>query len=438
MRLTDNKYKYIILGAGCSGLSLAYYLLSHGANEPILILDSKTKFTNDRTWCFWDIEPNPFSHLAVHRWHKWQVETKLDRTSQTSTKYPYLCLPGSTFYDYILDYFKEYQNVDLQLGETVTNYSEATQTVIVETTAGTYQADYVFDARSVSPQTRLPQEIPQTDNWLSQTFVGFFIESQQPVFDPTELTLMDFRVDQTRGIHFEYVLPFSLHQALVENVYIAEKPTTFQQHRVELQAYILDRYNLTPDQYTVTHTERGYIPMTDYTFPQRMGQRIFLIGTLGGQTRPSSGYTFVRIQRYCRQLAQAMLGNTPLPDREAPRRFAWFDRVFLNFLRRFPKKCPTVFYQMFARVPSDSLIRFLSDRSSISDELRLILALPKSPFVWVVIHMLTDYASSYFTPKNRKPTSRSEPIPHQPKIAGSSSAVALVDHRQRSNASVPR
>jgi hypothetical protein len=57
-------YEFVILGAGCAGLSLCHYLLEEGIDAPILIVDRRASFDDDRTWCFWDVEPTPFSHLA--------------------------------------------------------------------------------------------------------------------------------------------------------------------------------------------------------------------------------------------------------------------------------------------------------------------------------------------------------------------------------------
>jgi lycopene beta-cyclase len=67
-RSTRDRYEFVILGAGCSGLSLCYHLLERGVDAPILILDRKRTFEDDRTWCFWDVEPTPFTQLALKEW----------------------------------------------------------------------------------------------------------------------------------------------------------------------------------------------------------------------------------------------------------------------------------------------------------------------------------------------------------------------------------
>ena len=125
-----------------------------------------------------------------------------------------------------------------------------------------------------------------------------------------------------------YVLPFSEHEALVENVYLSEAEITLEEHRDELREYLADVYGLSPDDYVIDDEERGYIPMTDHVFPRKSGERTYLIGMLGGESRPSTGYTFLRIQRYCRALAESVVAGREPPERIGPARYKLLDKVF--------------------------------------------------------------------------------------------------------------
>ncbi|HAO50811.1 MAG TPA: lycopene cyclase, partial [Runella sp.] len=55
-------YDFIIAGGGLAGLSLAYYMNQTVLRDKsILIIDQDTKSQNDRTWCFWEKDPqSPF------------------------------------------------------------------------------------------------------------------------------------------------------------------------------------------------------------------------------------------------------------------------------------------------------------------------------------------------------------------------------------------
>ena len=375
------RYGYVILGAGCAGLSLCHYLLERGVDAPILILDRKEAFTDDRTWCFWDVEETPFSDRAIRRWSSWSVRAAGREIVHTSGRYPYLCLTGADFYDSVLDKISPRSNVTVRLGEEVRLCKELDDGVMIATPSGTYFADAVFDGRGLPPDSVVLQEARQKETWISQQFLGLRLRAHRPTFDPDTCTLMDFSVDQKRGLRFAYVLPFDEQEALVENVYLSRTGAPPEAHRAELSGYLQDRYGLSENDYEVDGEEWGDIPMTTHRFPRRLGKRTHVIGTLGGETRPSTGYTFLRVQRYCRALAASLTGAGGDPDRVHPWRYGPLDRVFLRLLRERPERCPGIYARMFAGTPPAPLIRFLTERSSPLDEARLIGALPKPTFL---------------------------------------------------------
>jgi hypothetical protein len=50
------------------------------------------------------------------------------------------------------------------------------------------------------------------------------------------------------------------------------------------------------------------------------------------------------------------------------------DTVFLSYLAHHPARAPRNFFHLFERVPPELLVRFLSDGSSIADDLRVMRA----------------------------------------------------------------
>ncbi len=378
----DDSYEYVILGAGCAGLSLCYYLLESEVEAPILILDRKTRFDDDRTWCFWDVEDTLFSHLEIRNWNSWSVHDGARDIFHTSQAYSYRCITAASFYEYALKNIAKHTNVKLQLGADVEGYEERGAETRVSTADRTYQASYVFDGRGLSSGSKIFETARREAVWIPQQFTGLRLRTARPVFDPSSCTLMDFSVSQERGLRFMYVLPFGEREALVENVYLSEPGIARETYRTEISEYLRDTYGLAPQDYIVDGEERGYIPMTDYQFPRRIG-RAYSIGMLGGQTRPSTGYTFLRIQRYCRALARSLTERGASPLRIESRRFDILDQVFLRFMMRYPERCPSVYARMFGRVPPEPLVRFLTEKSTLTDELSLVMALPKIPFLRV-------------------------------------------------------
>lgn len=376
------RYRYVILGAGAAGLSLCHALLERGVRDPILILDRKAAFADDRTWCFWDVRPTPFSHLASHCWHQWDVlDGRGDAAVQTSPAVGYACLRSRDFYAHVLETIRRCGNVTLSLGCPAVSCRSGPACAIVEAGGACYQADTVFDSRPSAP--------PSGDA-LVQRFFGQFVKTRTPCFDPTRCTLMDFRVSQAGGLHFVYTLPFSPTEALVEDTYIQDGRATRQtpeQHRAEIGVYLTHQRGLT--EFAVTREEAGAIPMTTRPFPKRDG-RVFFIGTAGGCTKPSSGYTFLRIQEQCRQIADAAAGGTldGFQERLAPARYRFFDAVFLQVLRDKPAAFPGYFQRLFARVPPEALTAFLSETGTWHSDSQIIRSLPIAPFLWAALKSL--------------------------------------------------
>ncbi len=371
--MTGDRFRFVILGAGCAGLSLCCHLLGAGVSDPILILDRRTSFPDDRTWCFWNVRPHPFAALATHCWHGWRVYGPGgDEIRCGGTRIGYARLRAQDFYAFALDRIAQAPNVTVKLGARIDGYAEEADCVRVRTDVGEISGEYVFDGRGAAP---LPT------GQMRQHFWGQILQTPAPAFDPSCPTLMDFRVDQSAGLRFLYVLPFSPTEALMENTCLGGPERPPETHRAEIANYA--RQHLGLDRFQVVHEETGSIPLCARRLPLRQGRRIFFIGQTAGASKPSSGYTFLRIQEQCRGLAAAIAGGNldAAPRRFAARRFAFFDAAFLAALEQSPERFPGYFCQLFRRVPPDALARFLSETSQWTDECCVAVALPPGPFL---------------------------------------------------------
>jgi lycopene beta-cyclase len=129
--------------------------------------------------------------------------------------------------------------------------------------------------------------------------------------------LIDHRVDQARGPHFIYLLPFSETTALIENTYFFNAPLSPLEHREEIAHYLDENYGLSKEDYEVLGEESGRIPMGSGG-SRRKGLRrqpadegIIPIGIPGGAARAATGYAFLRIQRQSRYIAQRIVSGRP-------------------------------------------------------------------------------------------------------------------------------
>jgi lycopene beta-cyclase len=106
------------------------------------------------------------------------------------------------------------------------------------------------------------------------------------------------------------------------------------------------------------------------------------IGTAGGQTKASSGYTFKFIQKHSEALVQSLLTNEhPILKKDIySRRFSLYDTTMLNVLYNDKAKGDKIFSDMFSKNSPDKILRFLDNESSLEDELNIIGSLPGMVF----------------------------------------------------------
>jgi lycopene beta-cyclase len=371
------KADILILGAGCSGTSLAHYLENFGYAGKVVLLDSRTNFDREQRWCSWSEIPETMSGLVQNYWQKWTVCDDVRSTVQTSEKFSYKQIYAPQFFSHFHSGWKNVEsNIELSLGERVEKVAEQNESVEVTTNREIWRAAKVFDARhegSVNFNT------VKTGNkvYLHQTFLGWEVEFTADVFDEQKATLMDFRTDQTDGVNFIYVLPYAKNRALIESTSFSTKPLDSAKHTLALEKYIAGNYT---GNYEIKATESGQLPMTSAKFPVKTGGKLFNIGIAGGNARPSSGYAFHRIQRQTSEIAKAIVNRENIPQTFAASKYNFFDDVFLNLIAQNPNSAKDAFMRLFGKVSPDTLIKFLTDESSITDDLAIISALPKVLF----------------------------------------------------------
>jgi lycopene beta-cyclase len=221
---------------------------------------------------------------------------------------------------------------------------------------------------------------------LLQHFKGWIIETTSKAFDPNLATFMDFRFDQSRGATFAYVLPFSETKAMVEYTLFTEIILANHEYEKELKKYIEDFLNI--KEYKITEKEFGVIPMTTRSFDFYKNS-IYNIGTVGGQTKASSGYTFQFIQKQSDLILRSLIDNKPLRRIvSASKRFLFYDKVLLNVLQNKKVTGKEIFSTMFKKNKPEQVLKFLDNESSLTEELKIISTLPTLPFLKAAIRQL--------------------------------------------------
>ena len=378
MTTQDTKYDYIITGSGCAGLSLLYRLLLDPVlkTKKILVIDKTQKNENDRTWCFWEKEKGLFESIVTHEWQSLIFKTSDFSRQFDLEQYRYKMIQGKDFYDFVFSYAKGFENVTFKF-EKVIAIKSADSEAVVETENGLYQSQYVFNSTSLfNPEIN-------TDNSLLQHFTGWVIKTNQPTFDPKVGTLMDFTLDQKRGVTFMYVLPTSSTEALVEYTLFSKHILAKEEYETALKSYIQNDLQIA--EYEITHTEFGVIPMSLAKFKRstNASERIVNIGTAGGYTKASSGYTFQFVQKNTVQIINNLRAQiNPSPQKSfIDKKFEWYDRTLLQVILSETMEGKEIFATMFSKRSPEKILKFLGNESSLLDDLQIITALPIKPFL---------------------------------------------------------
>ncbi len=377
------EFDYIICGAGAAGLSLAYYLVQAGLTDKrILLLDRSPKQGSDRTWCFWGLSAGPFEALVRHRWEQIGIYGERCALRLSLHPYRYYMLRAADFYSFMDHWLAQHPNI-VRCYEEVTSLATQDDWAWVHTTAGSYGAEWVFNSIPFASPVVEPSH-----HYLLQHFLGWFIRAPQPCFDPQVATLMDFRVAQApNGVRFVYVLPLDPRTALVEYTVFSASLLPREAYEQALRAYLSQQLALST--FEVEHEEFGVIPMTDALFPRSEG-RVISIGIAGGDAKPSTGYTFQRIQRRAQRIAHALrCGESPSPLRTCrATRHSFYDSVLLNVLQLGRRGGERVFCELFARSPVVRLLRFLDEDSSLLEELQVMSSVHLPSFLAAALDVL--------------------------------------------------
>ncbi len=339
------------------------------SDKRVLVYEKSPKNLNDRTWCFWEKGEGYFEEVVHHRWDTVGFFSNEFSKDLAIAPYRYKMIRGIDFYRHCMSVLEQYPQVEFKYKEVDLSSLPPGGRDGVGAGAAPIVFSSLYDPAQKDPRA----------THLLQHFKGRVIETEADFFDPTRATLMDFRVDQAHGTTFGYVLPVSKRRALVEYTLFTEKLLSDTEYDRGLDEY-LSRF-IGIGTYKVVEEEFGVIPMTGQSFPfYRDG--VYHIGTAGGQTKASSGYTFQFIQKRSDLIARALVEGRSLRDLPGePGRFMFYDRVLLDVLAKGFWPGDRVFSRLFARNPVQRVFSFLDNETSLGAELSLISSLPKLPFM---------------------------------------------------------
>ena len=251
------------------------------------------------------------------------------------------------------------------------------------------QSDMIDDPEAQTLDSRPPNV---SINQMFQYFIGWEVKVKPGSFNPKNITLMDFRCDQSRGIHFIYVLPFTSGTALVESTMFSQQKEPDIFFETAIKNY-LNRYCEIVE-FTIKRVERGGIPLG--RLPHVKGNKRG-IGANGDAIRPASGYAFAFIQKQVLaaiRKSQNRVKKKELPSPliiESPHNLVdfWMDEVFITVLKSRPELAPNLFLNMAKALDGNEFAQFLSGEADWRICLKVVMAMPKIIFLNSLVVLIT-------------------------------------------------
>jgi len=348
------EFDYIIIGGGCAGLSLAYELeINNKLKEKTLaIIETRDEYKRDKTWSFWKVSDHNFEDCLIKSWNNFTINSSEGFHELMNKSFPYQSINSEKFYKKI--------NSKLSLNSNVSYFKSLNE---------------INSQNSLIFNSVFEGKLNKSKLW--QHFQGIEIETSNDISDDEIVNLMDFNCDQKNDVHFFYTLPFSKNKALIETTWLSDlENQSLMNYDLQLENYI--KNNLGIKNYKINFIEKGAIPLFYPKF--KNDDKTINIGSAGGMTRLSTGYTFLNIQEHSKYIVKNIdiIEKTKVYNIDA--KYQFLDKIFLKVLENHPEKMPNIFFNMF-KTSSTTVIKFLSNKSNIFEDIKIISKMPKLVFM---------------------------------------------------------
>jgi len=348
------EFDYVIKGAGCAGLSLAYELNQNQKLEKktLAIVEPRQIYDRDKTWSFWKTINHNFDDCVIKNWSNFTVNIKGKMHHLKCDDTPYQTVNSGIFYKKIISNLKSNSNISFfkDINEINTERS------------------LIFNS--------VPNKGEFKDR-LWQHFFGVEIETPKDTFDDKIFNLMDFDCDQRNSVHFYYTLPFSKNKALIETTWLSSlNNENIMDYENQIKEYLEKKLKI--KDYKIVFKEKGAIPLFKQINSTKNNE--INIGTTGGMTRLSTGYTFLNIQEHSKYIRENLEEIKNKKKYIIGKKYHFLDEIFIRVLKDNPKLMSEIFFKMF-EVETKKVINFLSNKSNLIEDISVILKMPKLIFI---------------------------------------------------------
>lgn len=349
-----------IIGGGSAGISLAAKL----KHQTTVVVEPKQPDERDVSWALWakDNQLQELGSAIKGCWKQWRLVDHQREILHNSDDYHYISLSSADYLRYCESQLAPSTKLIRDCAEHIQskgcggNFSVSGQR---------YHAQHIYDSR--------PSKMDK--NGLKQHFLGIEIRTKKPLKETNTATLMDFRVDQSRGLHFIYALPFSDRSLLIESTMISTSLESMDWYRTAIDQWLKDQ---SIEIESITREEHGVIPMHETIAED---SSLTKIGAASGAIRLSSGYAFTTIQMQITKLAAGIeKGQFEVPQ-VISGTINQLDNIFNRVLVAEPTLGVQLMMKTAGALDAKGFSRFMLGKATIKDWIKVIIAMPKIPFL---------------------------------------------------------
>jgi len=371
MKTTRHKYDIVILGAGCSGMLLSFFLSNQKIKhkKKILLIEKNRSFTFDKTWCFWEENSlNSLNECVNNSWDSWILSNNNENHLKYSKSYKYNQIKSIDFFRFIEKIINNDSSFEFIQGVEITDDCIKKDKIIFEKNEVKYGE--IIDCRF--SKENLPK------NFISQIFFGYEIQVNnnsvpEMNFDSPSI-ISDLTYDEN-CVFFYYIIPDKKNNSfLIQATFISKKKSiNFDKNKIH--DYIKNKLKL--NDYIVIREEDGLIPQFSIS-PYYSYLKSKNGGTTHGVVKPSSGYGFLRSYNWAQIRANNLLNINQQINSQIFYSYIYnfLDTVFLEVFKENPKYTFDLFSAMASKIDGTLYAKFLTEKANLVEILKVIVITP--------------------------------------------------------------
>ena len=126
--------------------------------------------------------------------------------------------------------------------------------------------------------------------------------------------------------------------------------------------------------------------MSCYPFWKKNTQNVINIGTAGGWSKASTGFTFMSSDKKSTDLVAFLQKETDFRKFHKKSKFWFYDLLLLDILDRKNEMGSTIFSSLFRKENPNLIFKFLDEETSYREDIEVMWKCPAPPFIMAVFH----------------------------------------------------